>query len=96
MSAIIATSFRQWRACREAFEEYRESAYLRAHEATAGVLLNKRGQASGVDPWSLSVGPEIRARAYASEELLEHWETSPRVTYERFERTCREDPEAGR
>jgi hypothetical protein len=34
---------------------------------------------------SLFKGPDVRARAYASEELIEHWERHPRMTFEAFE-----------
>lgn len=87
MSAIIAAAISSWRACRDAFEEYREAAYTAAHEACSGRLLNRRGRDAGIDSWSLFIGSDTRAYAYASEELVAHWDARPRQTYERFERT---------
>lgn len=67
------------------FEDYRLMAYERASEACRGRLLNRRGQAAQVDDYSLFMGPAIRAYAYASEELVEHWARYPRLTFEQFE-----------
>jgi hypothetical protein len=39
-----------------------------------------------VDALSLFMGNEVRAHAFASEELLEHWRAHERPVYERFER----------
>ena len=61
-------------------ESLAELAYVEAEVDTRGNMLNKRGRAAGVDPRSLFTGPQSRARAYASEELLEHWKTHPRPT----------------
>ncbi len=85
MSAVFDRAASLWRELRAEFEVYRESAYVVAETATNGVLLNERGKRNGVDPYSLFIGPEIRARAYASEELIEHWQTHPRLTFARFE-----------
>jgi hypothetical protein len=57
-----------------------EHAYVQAENATRGHMVNKAGRANGIDPRSLLTGPESRARRYASEELLAHWETHPRPT----------------
>jgi hypothetical protein len=43
-------------------------------------MLNKAGKAAEIDERSLFTGPESRARRYASEELLNHWESHPRPT----------------
>lgn len=61
-----------------------EHAYVQAENATRGHLLNKAGRANDIDPRSLLTGPESRARRYASEELLAHWETTPRPTARMF------------
>lgn len=74
-----------WRATRADFEVLREAAYRAAADATNGKLLNRRGERAGIDSYSLFIGPERRARAYASEELLEHWQTHPRTTFAQFE-----------
>ena len=61
-----------------------EHAYVAAENATRGQVLNKAGQANDIEPRSLFTGPESRARRYASEELLAHWETHPRPTARMF------------
>lgn len=65
-------------------EALAESAYVVAEYETRGNMLNKRGRAAGISDRSLFTGPESRARAYASEELLEHWRTHPRPTAAMF------------
>ena len=62
-----------------------EFAWRQAEDATNGYMLNKAGRAQGIDERSLFTGPESRARRYASEELLEHWQTHPRPTARMFE-----------
>lgn len=71
---------------RAEFEDYRLMAYERASEACRGRLLNRRGFAANVDDYSLFMGNATRAYAYASEELVEHWERYPRLTFAEFER----------
>lgn len=61
-------------------QEHIEYAYLQAEQDTRGHLLNKAGRAQDIDPRSLFTGSESRARRYASEELLNHWETHHRPT----------------
>jgi hypothetical protein len=57
-----------------------DRAWERAESATRGNMLNKAGRAADIDERSLFTGPESRARRYASEELLNHWQASPRPT----------------
>jgi hypothetical protein len=66
---------------REAIREY---SYVAAEADTRGHMLNRRGEALGIDPRSLFTGPASRARKYASAELLEHWQSSPRPTEAMF------------
>ena len=63
-----------------AWAEVAHAQMIAASEACRGSLLSRRGKAAGVSEWSLWTGPESRARAYASEELLNFWRDSPRVT----------------
>ncbi len=93
MSRHFEDALRDWRECREAFELLMLAAYERAAAATNGRLLNDRGRRAGVDSLSLFMGNAVRARAYASEELLEHWRSHPRVTFDRFEREWLRDAE---
>ena len=93
MSGLVREGFAAWRECRAEYDEHLWAAYTRAEIATRGALLNARGRAKGIDPVSLFMGPWVRARAYASEELLEHWEQHPRVPFGVFERQWMSDPE---
>lgn len=93
MSAIFALAAQQYKIVRADYEIVKENAYRTALEACNGVLLNARGKAGQVDPFSLFQGPEVRAHAYASEELLEHWYRHPRITFTAYERQMLELPE---
>lgn len=86
MSAIFANALDQWRECRDAYELHLEAQYEAASTATRGHLLNRRGLAAGIASESLFLGPRRRAEAYASDELLEFWSATPRLTYAEFER----------
>jgi hypothetical protein len=65
-------------------EEAVEHAYVTAERTTSGYMLNRKGMARGINPRSLFTGSEARARRYASEELLEHWQTHGRPTAAMF------------
>jgi len=84
--SIVSDAIATWRLCRADFEDYRIAEYLKAEQACNGRLLNRRGIDAGVDSLDLFMGNEIRAHAYASEELLEWWRSHPRPVYEAFER----------
>jgi len=84
--SIIRDAFADWRECRAEYDDTLYAQYEAAEEATRGALLNVRGRAKGIDPFSLFMGNERRALAYASEELIEHWASHPRVTFAAFER----------
>lgn len=84
-SPIFARAVEQYHACRREYGLYLEAAFTRASDETAGALLNDRGRRHGVDAFTLFSGPEVRALAYASEELVEHWKRYPRMTYQSFE-----------
>lgn len=83
---LIAEAFDAWREARQAYDDALVAAYVAAEEATNGRLLNDRGRRADIDALSLFMGPEIRAHAYASEELRDWWAQHPRVTFEDFER----------
>jgi hypothetical protein len=59
-------------------QEAIEHAFLDAESATRGNMLNKKGRALGISERSLLTGSEDRARRYASEELLNYWQSHPR------------------
>jgi hypothetical protein len=65
-------------------EEAVEAAWQAAERDTKGNMLNKAGKAAGISERSLFTGPESRARRYASEELLNHWQNNPRPTSAMF------------
>lgn len=85
MSAYIreALELRAW--ARADFEDYRLAEYERASEACRGALLNERGRRAGIDSLSLFMGSSVRAYAYASDELKEHWQTHKRPVFAEFE-----------
>lgn len=85
-SAAVGFGIELYKQIRAEFEEHRAAAYEAASEACRGHLLNDRGRRAGKDAWDLFIGTEAHARAYASEELLEHWATHPRVTVATYER----------
>jgi hypothetical protein len=91
-SPAILAALDQWRTARKEYDLVLEAAYDAAEDATRGYLLNERGRRAGVSARSLFMGPEVRARAYASEELLTWWEQHPRVTFAQFERAWHDGP----
>jgi hypothetical protein len=75
----------RWTARRIERQESIEREWLAAEQATKGVMLNRRGKEAKVNERTLFIGPESRARKYASEELLNYWESHPRPTGAYFE-----------
>lgn len=69
----------------DAWEQYIEVSYNRALEECAGVLINELGREQGIDGYTLFTGNVLRARRYASWELLRYWEGHPRLTMHEFE-----------
>jgi hypothetical protein len=64
-------------------EMYREHVYamwLDAENELRGHLLNRKAEASGVDPISLWSGPAHIAYARASDDLKAWWQDHPRIT----------------
>lgn len=85
-SVYIAHAIELRTQARLEFEDYRLAAYEQAAEACRDALLNERGRRAGIDPYSLFMGNEARAMAYASDELKEWWRSHRRPTFKRFER----------
>jgi hypothetical protein len=91
-SPIWQAAIAQWRQVRADFEIHREAAFRLASDECHGVLLNARGKKAGIEPYSLFIGSDTKAYAYASDELKEHWARRPRITYETFEKQSFEAP----
>lgn len=85
MSAIFATAVETYRECRAEFGIYLEAMYQAAEIDCNAVLLNRRGEAKGIDPFSLFYGPRTRVDAYASEELRNWFDRYGRTTYQQWE-----------
>ncbi len=85
MSLRFERALSEWRECRAAYDDLLYAQHDAAEEATRGAMLSELGRARGVTTLSLFLGPEIRARAYASPELREHWDAHPRINFARFE-----------
>lgn len=71
---------------RAEFDLVVQAAYEAAEVAVNARFLNRRGMAAGVDSYSLMTGPFSRVEAFASPELVEHFEHVGRPSLERFER----------
>lgn len=69
---------------RQMYSEYVYTQWLAAEDATRGVLLNKRGQAAGINPENLFSGPAHVAFAYASDELKDWWARNERLSQSAF------------
>ncbi|MEU4234174.1 phage minor capsid protein [Nonomuraea sp. NPDC026600] len=66
------------------YRDWIHTQWLQAENATNGYLLNKAGEAEGIDPISLFSGPLSRSKKYASEELRRWWNTHQRMTLTEF------------
>ena len=69
---------------RNAFRDHVRQSWLDAEEATNGYLVKRSSVRLNIDPKSLFVGPESRARKHASDELLGYWQEHGRLTVEDF------------
>ena len=85
MSAIFAEAAQTWSEMSMDFMAYVDDAYSKALEATNGVMVNAEGRAKHIDSYMLFRSNRVYARKYASDELLEHWETYPRLTMAEYE-----------
>lgn len=70
---------------REEYELLFWAQFDAAEAATNGAMLNRRGQAAGIDPLQLFRSNQATRDAYASEELREHWYRHPHVTFAAYE-----------
>jgi hypothetical protein len=79
----------RWAAVNDQWMSWAEAQFAAAEAECRGYLLNKAGQAEGMTPWTLWTGPAARATRYASEELLEFWDTHPRLTVSEYRNELR-------
>jgi SPP1 gp7 family putative phage head morphogenesis protein len=70
--------------CMSQFKEYADRAYLDAEKACRGRLVSRAAEKAGVNPRTLFTGQDVRARKYASEELLGYWQQYGRLTLHDF------------
>lgn len=95
---------RQVEAIRRVYREWLALSYLAAEQATNGHMVNAAGRdrhvgrkPAPISARSLFQGPTARAAKYASPELLEWWETHPRLTLAQFTaQVTRSDSRAAR
>lgn len=66
------------------YDTFVYTEWLKAEEATNGVLFKREFKNAGLDPISLWSGPWHTAQARASEELLRYWGDHPRVNFATF------------
>ncbi|KQP81556.1 hypothetical protein [Aeromicrobium sp. Leaf291] len=85
-SPIFADAAARWREVRDAHRALVETMFVAAEAECRGNLLNRRGRDAGIDPFTLFYGTEARAYAYASDELIEFWQSHPRLPLVEFER----------
>lgn len=83
-SAVTGTARPTDKIIRQHYQEHVTRQYLDAEAATRGFLLNKLGEAKGVDPESLFSGDPDRAYRFASEELMRWWADNPRLTFAEY------------
>lgn len=84
-SAIFAHAAERWKEMRDAYDGHIKASYDKALEATGGVLVNQLGRSRHIDGLDLFTGPAVRAYRYASWELIEYWQTTPRLSLREFE-----------
>lgn len=75
---------------RSAYRDLMYARYSHAETELNGRLLNRQGMRAGVDPLQLFSGTRAYAYAYASEELVEYWQSHPRLTFAEYERQSHE------
>ncbi|TYK47164.1 phage minor capsid protein [Actinomadura decatromicini] len=66
---------------RASYKDHVHRQWLAAERATRGALLNRAGEARGIDPGRLFSGPEATARKWASDELKAWWDQHGRMTF---------------
>ncbi|MEV5537447.1 phage minor capsid protein [Saccharopolyspora shandongensis] len=81
---------------RAAYRRFVDVQYWQAEADTNGYLLNRAGEAAGIEPRELFEGPAARARKWASDELLEWWDAHCRLTFDEFAAQLLGDPRGAR
>lgn len=86
MSAIFDAAVAQYRAMRESYDEAVAAQYDAAMTDTNGYMVNRPGLAAGIESAELFRGSASRAYKYASDELVEFWQQTPRLSLAAYER----------
>jgi hypothetical protein len=86
VSVIFEEAAALWSEMSLDFFNYVDDCYNKALEVTNGVLVNAEGRAKKIDGYILFRSTKAFASKYASEELIEWWQTSPRLTMKEYER----------
>lgn len=91
-SPIIRAALDRLKELRDEHRLITQAAYEAAEEATNGVMLNERGKARMIDPYSLFTHNHTYLLAYASEELVEWIEAHPRLSFADYEAALSNEP----
>ena len=86
----------RYEAIRTEWAEMAYADYLNAEQATKGNLLNRAGEATGIDPYSLWAGKDSDIRKYGSEELHNWFLDHPRTTIREYLRLAKAGKRAAR
>lgn len=92
MSVIFQSAAAMWSQMKLDFDAHVEHAYAQAEHAyaqaefaTKGCMVTAEGRAHGITGYELMTGPSARAYRWATEELKDHWDATPRPDLTQFE-----------
>jgi len=85
MSVIFQSAAALWSEMKRDYEAHIEHAYMTAEDATHGCMVIAEGRARGITGYDLMTGPSARAYRWATEELKDHWDATPRPDLAQFE-----------
>jgi hypothetical protein len=91
-----ATDKVRWAQVKNEWLLIAEAQHNAAEAATNGYMLSAAGREAGISTFDLWTGSDAQAAKFASEELLEHWESNPRLTVSAFQAQQRADRRAMR
>lgn len=85
MSVIFQSAAALWADMKAEYEAHVESAYTTAEAATNGCMVTAEARHRGITGYDLMTGPSARAYRWATEELKDHWDATPRPDLAQFE-----------